>query len=234
MTAEPPHSMVFCSMYNDEKSICGGVKGKRIGVYGGTFSPPHKGHVAAARELLARGYVDFLYIIPAATPPHKTLSQDDDPRHRLRMAQLAFAEVTAGGNAVVSDIELMRQGPSYTSDTLRIIAEQNPGAELSLLVGTDMFLTLDRWHEADVIFKLARIVCVRREDDIDVKKALDDATRRYRECFGADVVMLNITPTVISSTEIRAAISRGIDESDILGRDVYDYIMEHGLYGAKK
>lgn len=226
--------MVFCSMFGDKKSICGSNKIKRIGIYGGTFSPPHKGHVAAACELLAQGHIDYLYIIPAATPPHKALSQDDDPRHRLRMAQLAFSEVTAGGNAVVSDIELKRQGPSYTSDTLRIMAGQNPGAGLSLLVGTDMFLTLDRWHEADVIFKLARIVCVRREDDVETKKALDDAARRYRERFGADVVMLGIKPTVISSTDIRAAISRGIDVSEFLGRDVYDYIMEHGLYGAKK
>ena len=221
-------------MFEDKKSICGGEKIKKIGIYGGTFSPPHKGHVAAARELLAQGYVDFLYIIPAATPPHKTLSRDDDPRHRLRMAQFTFAEITAGGNAVVSDIELMRQSPSYTSDTLRIIAEQNPDAELSLLVGTDMFLTLDIWHEPDVIFRMARIVCVRREDDTATKKALNDAVRRYKERFGADVVMLNIKPTVISSTDIRAAISRGIDVGAFLGRDVYDYIMEHGLYGTKK
>ena len=133
---------------------------ERIGIYGGSFSPPHNGHLSAARLLLEEAGVDRLFILPAGVPPHKTLDPDESPEHRLAMTRLAFADLP---RTEVSDWEMTRSGKSYTVLTLEHFSA--PDRQLVLLVGTDMFLTLDRWYRAEDIFALAEIVCVRRELD---------------------------------------------------------------------
>lgn len=135
----------------------------KIGIYGGTFNPPHLGHMAAAQAAVAALGLDMLLLIPAAIPPHKALPSGTPPQEeRLAMVE-KWADVM-GGHVEVSALELEREGKSYTSDTLRSIRQTYPDAELWLLMGTDMFLTLHLWHEPEVILSLAGICAFGRTE----------------------------------------------------------------------
>ena len=117
----------------------------RIGIFGGTFNPPHNGHVTMARAAVAQLGLDRLLLVPDNVPPHKPLPDRVTAQQRYDMAALMAAPI--GRVAEASDIELRRTGKSYTSDTLRALHEQYPDAELWLLMGSDMFLSLHTWHE---------------------------------------------------------------------------------------
>ena len=121
----------------------------RIGIYGGSFSPVHNGHVAAAKAFMEQMWLDLLYIIPAGIPPHKQLKGDVNAWQRLKMCELAFQDVDG---VLISDIEIRREGKSFTVDTLRAFAREEH--RLFLLMGTDMLLTLDSWRESEEIFRL--------------------------------------------------------------------------------
>lgn len=206
----------------------------KLGLYGGTFSPPHMGHVRAAETFLREYALDRLYIMPASIPPHKQIDALDDPRHRFNMAKLAFEPLCRGGRCEVSALELERAGKSYTSDTLRELYAINGlcGRQaVYMLCGTDMFETMHQWHEPDVIFSLAHIVVARRERD-DADMIAEQRSRVMRD-FGAAVDVLHLTPLEISSTEVRDMLSRGGDpDSMILPEAVEDYIRRMGLYGT--
>ena len=131
-----------------------------IGIYGGTFNPPHKGHMLAAAQCRAALGLERVLVIPAAVPPHKALFDGSpDAATRLRMTELA---VQGLDGFEVSDVELRREGPSYTVDTLRELSAQHPGETLSLMMGTDMFLSFADWREPEQIAQLAQIVCFAR------------------------------------------------------------------------
>ena len=139
----------------------------RIGIYGGTFSPPHNGHIAAAKAFMEQMWLDLLYIIPAALPPHKEMEVAVSAVDRLQMCRRAFSGMEG---VWVSDLEILRGGKSYTSDTLRELC----GADrrLFLLCGTDMILTLDSWHEPEEIFRLSYPVYIRRENVPETGKVM--------------------------------------------------------------
>lgn len=127
----------------------------RIGIYGGTFNPPHIGHVHAAEEAGRVLGLDKLLIVPDNVPPHKTLPEGSpDNAQRLEMARLAFGAVPC---AEVSDLELRREGKSYSVDTVRAVHAQYPDAELWLLMGSDMLNILHLWHEPETLMRLANI-----------------------------------------------------------------------------
>ena len=119
----------------------------RIGIYGGTFSPVHNGHVAAARAFMAQMWLDILYVIPTGLTPHKEMQGNATAADRLEMLRLAFDDMEG---VVVSDMEVRRAGKSYTVDTLRALSR--PEDRLFLLCGTDMMLTLDSWREPEEIY----------------------------------------------------------------------------------
>ena len=122
----------------------------KIGIYGGTFNPIHLGHMAAAKFAAEYLELDKLLLIPAGIPPHKAMAEDTAlPEQRLAMTKLAAQSPELAGVAEVSDIELRREGKSYTVDTLRALREQYPEDQLYLLMGTDMFLTLQYWREPE-------------------------------------------------------------------------------------
>ena len=130
----------------------------KIGIYGGTFNPPHLGHLAAARTALDALKLDKLILMPAAVPPHKVLPENSPAQeHRLAMVERMADAMERPGAVEVSTLELEREGKSYTSDTLEAIHRQYPEAELWLLMGTDMFLTLQAWHDPQRILSLAGI-----------------------------------------------------------------------------
>ena len=197
----------------------------RIGIYGGTFAPVHKGHVAAAEAFLKQMELDLLYIIPAGIPPHKQIDSADDPAHRLAMCELAFGGMK---NVIVSDMEICRAGKSYTVDTLRALSGED--RRLFLLMGTDMMLTLDEWREPEEIFRLCYPVYIRREQDPILEKRIVAKNQLYLEKYGKIARRLMADAIELSSTEIRERVKRGEPINTLVPTAVADYVERRGLY----
>ena len=197
----------------------------RIGIYGGTYNPPHLGHLTAAKAAIEQLLLDKLLLIPAAVPPHKEIpAGSPSSKQRLRMTELNFADIWQ--QVSVSDMELCREGKSYTSDTLRELKEQYPNDELYLLMGTDMFLSLESWHEPETVMALSHLGVFAREygDDLTAQKA------HLEEKYGAHIIIVENPDVVeISSTEIREHIT---EHKDKLTDTVWGYIQREHLYGT--
>jgi nicotinate-nucleotide adenylyltransferase len=197
---------------------------QKIALFGGTFAPPHLGHVHAVRTLAEHIDVDRIIIMPTFMPPHKVKVKGDTPELRLEMCRAAFGEID---KACVSDYEIVKGGVSYTVHTLEYLTEEYD-ADIYLLCGTDMFLTLDTWFRAERIFSLAKIVCIPRYTDstdlLCVKK------QEYEDAFGADVRIIGSDPFEVSSTEIRRMIADNEDLSEYLPAGVIDIIRREKLY----
>ena len=197
----------------------------RIGIYGGTFSPPHNGHIAAAKAFMEQMWLDFLYVIPTATPPHKEMDVPVDAAHRLEMCRLAFADVEG---VYVSDMEMRRGGRSYTVDTLRELTGED--RRLFLLCGTDMMLTLDQWREPEEIFKLSYPVYIRREKDALIDKMIVQKIADYNQKYGNVVRRIVTEPIELSSNLVREKLGNGEDVSDLIPASVEKYIRDNHLY----
>lgn len=198
---------------------------RRIGIYGGTFSPPHRGHAEAAAQFMRQMKLDYLYVIPASLPPHKQGEHIISSYDRIRMCELAFAQIPG---VIVSDMEIRRGGVSYTVDTLRELAA--PDARLFLLCGTDMILTLDEWHEPREIFRLCYPVYIRRENDPILTAKIVKKIGEYNREYGVMARRVVADPIEISSTQIRRTVSAGGDISGLVCPAVAAYIRERGLY----
>lgn len=199
-----------------------------LGIYGGTFSPPHRGHRKAAETFLEAIRPDTLLIIPTFLPPHKEVSPADSPEHRLAMTRLAFSGLP---NTVVSDMEIVRRGRSYTYDTLAALSRE--GRELYFLCGTDMLLTVDKWYRAEDLFRLCTFVLERREYDRSLDSEVSDRIAYFRQHYGARIVEIAIEPIPISSTDVRTAASAGASRdalAELVPDSVADYIVSNGLY----
>ena len=168
----------------------------RIGLYGGTFSPPHKAHVRAARKFCKAADLDLLYVMPAGIPPHKTTDVRRLAQYRLEMTRLAFSSV-----GTVSDYEINKEGRSYTVETLRHLKRKHSDDELFMLVGEDMFFRLDQWREHESIMKLCTVVAMRREQT--PLSRMEQTADEYREKYGARVIIIDDEPLEVSSTLIR-------------------------------
>ncbi len=197
---------------------------KRIGLFGGTFAPPHLGHVHAVRTLLDSVQLDEVIIMPTFMPPHKVKVKGDTPELRLEMCRAAFGGLP---NVTVSDYEIERGGVSYTVHTLEHLSTELD-ADIYLLCGSDMFLTLDTWFEAERIFHLAHIVCVPR--DTESTEALYSRKRIYEEKYSADVTLIGSDPFEVSSTEIRRMIADGENLSALLPKGVIEVIEREKMY----
>lgn len=206
----------------------------KIGIYGGTFNPPHLGHLAAARTAIDALGLDRLILIPAALPPHKELPQGTPgPEHRLAMASKLADALLLPEKVEVSTLELDREGKSYTSDTLEALHEQYPGAQLWLLMGTDMFLTLHLWHDPGTILKLAG-VCAFGRTEQDGEEVFAPQREHLSKAFpGANITTITLPGLVeVSSTRLRELLARG-EGADCLHPSVYGYILLNGLYGTR-
>ena len=197
----------------------------RIGIYGGTFAPVHKGHVAAAEAFFRQMELDLLYVIPAGIPPHKQIDASDDPIHRLRMCELAFGGMEG---VIVSDLEIRRQGKSYTVDTLEALSGED--RRLFLLMGTDMMLTLDQWRAPERIFELCYPVYIRRESDQALDEEIVQKIAEYNQAYGKVVRRIVSDPIEVSSTEVRERIRAGQSIEGLVPARVAAYIEENGLY----
>ena len=197
----------------------------RVGIYGGTFSPVHNGHVAAAKAFMEQMWLDILYVIPTGVTPHKDMKGNATAADRLEMCRLAFADMEG---VIVSDREMRREGKSYTVDTLRELYD--PDGRLFLLMGTDMLMTLDQWREPDEIFRLCYPVYIRRETDESLDQAIVEKITSYQEKYGK-VVRRIVAPAIeLSSTDIRAAVAEDFPIEGAVPPAVAAYIREHNLY----
>jgi nicotinate-nucleotide adenylyltransferase len=177
----------------------------RLGVFGGEFDPPHRGHLAVARVARDQLELDRLLVVPAGTPPHREASTTP-AQLRLRMAELTFE---GEPRVEVSRVELDRDGPSYTVETLRYLA---PGNELVLVIGADQ--DIDAWYEAGEIRRLARVAV---------------APRDAGPPPGSAAVVLDMTPVDLSSTGVREQLAQGGGEGDVAPA-VLALIRREGLY----
>lgn len=198
----------------------------RIGIYGGTFSPPHNGHIAAAKAFMEQMWLDILYVIPASTPPHKQMTCAVSPEDRLNMCRLAFSEMEG---VYVSDMEIQRGGKSYTVDTLRELTGED--RRLFLLLGTDMMLSLGEWYRPDEIFRLSYPVYIRREKDAILDQRIIQTIADYNEKYGKVVRRIVTEPLVISSSEIRRRFEAEESVEGLLPPSVEKYIRDKHLYG---
>ncbi len=193
----------------------------KIGIMGGTYNPPHIGHLHAAKAAREQLGLNKIILIPSNIPPHKELPKyTASAQARLEMTRLAAKAI----DAEVSDIEITRKGKSYTADTLEQLKELYPNDELYFIVGTDMLLTIDAWFEPHRIFKAAKIAAIARECD-DKGKIL--AHIEKLKPLGAEVHFVDCEPLPISSTELRANIS---GKREYLPEGVFDYISREHLY----
>lgn len=204
----------------------------KIGIYGGTFNPPHLGHLAAAKTAVDALGLDKLLLIPAAIPPHKALPEGTPQgAHRLAMVEKMADAMRLPKVVEVSAMELEREGKSYTADTLAAIHKQYPDAELWLLMGTDMFLTLHMWRDPAAILKLAGICAFGRTEQ-DGEAVFAPQREYLAEKFGARIVTITLPGLVeVSSTQLREQLDRGEGGKYLLPA-VYGYILMNGLYGT--
>lgn len=196
---------------------------KRIGIYGGSFDPVHKGHRLLAENLSKEINADKVFIIPAAVSPFKkgSFASDED---RLNMCKLAFSEDLFE----ISDLEIRRGGKSYTVDTVNEIKKLYPQDKLYLFMGDDMLLSFHKWYKYDEILKLCTLVCGGRSGDWEKHSQMKEYAENVLKLNKDEIVICESEPIEISSTEIRESLKNG--EADFLNGNVYEYIKKRGLY----
>ena len=196
---------------------------ERIGIYGGTFNPPHVGHLRAAQAAIDTLQLDKLLLIPACRCPDKE-TPETLPQHRVRMLELL-----AGDAMEVSDMELRRGGTSYTVDTVKAVKAQHPDAKLYLCMGSDQFTAFENWKDSDMIASFADL-CVFSRGSREEGKTIAQTKARL-EAGGAQVAVVKNPIVPISSTDLRRLLVFGCAQP-FLTEPVHRYILENGLYGT--
>jgi nicotinate-nucleotide adenylyltransferase len=199
---------------------------QRLGVFGGTFDPPHIGHLILACESLSQLDLQKMLWVLTASPPHKQQESVSAVEHRLAMLRLAIGDDPA---FQLSDADMRRPGPHYTYDTMKLLGREYPNAELILILGGDSLHDLPGWYRpADLVAATHEIGVMRRPvDSIDLaalERELPGLTDKVRF---VDAPLLEI-----ASHEIRTRVQRGLPIRYFLPPRVYDYIVEHRLYLA--
>lgn len=196
----------------------------RIGIYGGSFNPPHNGHVMLANKLQQELSLDRIIIIPSNISPQKDNNGHIDPLHRLQMCRLAFDAPCF----TVSDCEINRGGKSYTVDTLAFLRTCYPDADFTLFMGSDMLLSFHTWYRWRDILNECEVCAVSRQQEDSPEEM-----RRYvaEELQSDRVTVFDCPPFAVSSSEIREKLGRGEDCKALLPETVFTYIKEHQLYG---
>jgi nicotinate-nucleotide adenylyltransferase len=192
-----------------------------IGILGGTFNPPHRGHLALASHARAELGLERVVLMPANSAPHKADDGDPGPERRLEMCRLAVGE---DSGLQVCGLEIERGGWSYTVDTLRAIHEGHPDTELTFIVGADMARTLPLWREPRALVELANLAVAEREDERREEVLAALAPLRARMTF------LDMPMVEVSSSMVRERVHDGERIEGLVEPTVAAYITEHGLY----
>jgi nicotinate-nucleotide adenylyltransferase len=197
----------------------------RLGILGGTFNPPHLGHLVCAQEAYVQLRLDEVIMVPARIPPHKPVQDEPGPEHRLELCRVA---VSGDERFCVSDLEIARRGPSYTVDTLEQLHSQAPESELFLILGGDVAAGLRDWHEPERVLSLATLAVAKRRGTS--KAAVQEA---LHSISGGERALFFRMPRIgISSTLVRTRTRAGLPIKYIVPDAVAGYIEEHQLYGG--
>lgn len=200
----------------------------KIAIYGGSFNPPHLGHIEAAKHISQQLEPDVFYIIPDNIPPHKQLDEfSPSPEERLEMCRAAFGGIE---NVCVSDMEIKREGKSYTADTVALLREQYPEDELFLCMSTDMFMSFRTWYRYQYLLNTCTLAVSRRGEDED--SLLEAFARELGTETETNIVFIDFEPLVMSSSDIRDRLRVGLG-SDKLSDEVYSLIIKHRWYEAR-
>ncbi|MDJ0782831.1 MAG: nicotinate (nicotinamide) nucleotide adenylyltransferase [Desulfosarcinaceae bacterium] len=224
----------------------------RIGLFGGTFNPIHRGHIAVARQLRVDFPLDRIYLIPAHIPPHKDRGALAPAAHRQAMIQLALAEIADQG-LLLSDAELRREGPSYTVDTVESFRQAHaPEDELYLVMGADAFLELDAWRHWRALLCAVSLIVMSRpgpgsernwETSAHWKRLAAYACERldgaYRLLAGPfrlehphlpSIFFASVPAWDLSSSQVRRCLQGGESIVHLVPEPVAAYIESKGLY----
>ncbi|MGM0874342.1 MAG: nicotinate-nucleotide adenylyltransferase [Bacillota bacterium] len=188
---------------------------KKIGILGGTFDPPHFGHLLIASEVLHSMQLSEIWFIPNQIPPHKQSDHFTDSKHRLNMLKLAIKDHQ---QFKIETIELERNGPSYTYDTLCLLREQFPDNSFYFIIGADMIEYLPKWYKIDEVIDLVTFV--------GVKRSGYETKTKYR------VIEVEIPLFDVSSTMLRNRLNANENTAYLLPEDVKRYIEGNHLYGT--
>ena len=198
---------------------------KRIGIFGGTFNPIHNGHIQMINACKDFANLDRVIIIPSYTPPHKECDTLENEEQRLEMCRIASMNMDF---VEVSDVEIKRGGKSYTFETLQFLKKMYPYDELCFIMGADMFLTLEKWKNPEIIFKLATIIAVPRNSDDN--NALLKHYNNVLKDMGAKAEILNEPVLTVSSTYVRENIGNREIIKNLIDDKVYEFIRNNKLY----
>jgi len=187
----------------------------KVGILGGTFDPPHYGHLLIANEVLSTLQLDEIWFMPNQEPPHKKKSDSIKNEDRLKMLELAICGNTAFR---VETIELHRQGPSYTVDTMKMINDQYSDHQFFFIIGADMIEYLPKWYKIDELIKLVQFVGVKRPT--------------YNSQTDYPVLCIDVPALEVSSSMIRDRVKNGKTIRYLLPDPVIQYIEEKHLYGT--
>ena len=202
------------------------LTGTRIGILGGSFNPPHIGHLICGQEAHLQLGLDRIVLIPAGQPPHKQLDDDPGAEHRLQLCRRAVA---GDPRFEVSDLEVRRRGPSYTVDTLAALQSRMPDSELFLIVGGDVAAGLPMWHEPERVLSLATLAVAKRRGT--ARKSIDEALAGLDG--GERAEFFRMPRIGISSTEIRHRVQLQEPITYLVPDRVASYINGHHLYGGR-
>jgi nicotinate-nucleotide adenylyltransferase len=195
-----------------------------VGILGGTFNPPHLAHMVCASEARAQLSLERVLLVPTGVPPHKPMDDEPGPMHRLEMCRLALGEHHDW--LQVSAIEINRDGPSYTVDTLREIHATNQGDELTFIVGGDMAWSLPAWQEPEAILELASVAVAERAG-----ARREEVRARLAGMAGAHRISYIDVPRLdISSSALRRRVREGRPIDYLVADAVADYIDQRRLY----
>ncbi len=206
---------------------------ERIGILGGTFSPPHIGHLALARHARSQLGLERVLVTPANLAPNKpALGDDPGPEHRLAMCGLAVADEPG---VEVSALEIERGGTSYTVDTVQAIHDAHPDAELTLILGADTARTLPGWREPERLLGIVRSLAVAERDELDLRQTSAELAPLLAASVSGsssqpDLTALGMVPVAVSSSVVRRRLAAGESVAGLVGEKVAGYIAEQGLY----
>lgn len=186
---------------------------KQVGILGGNFNPVHNAHLVVADQVRQQLGLDQVLLMPEFKPPHVDHKETIDEKHRLRMLELAIQE-TEG--LAIEEIELTRQGVSYTYDTMKLLIEQNPDVDYYFIIGADMVDYLPKWHRIDELIHMVQFVGVQRP--------------KYKAGTSYPVIWVDVPLLDISSSMIRDFIQSDRQPNHLLPKAVLDYIHKEGLY----